>query len=157
MNMAAPEVEVKRWYVSVDGSCTPNPGPGGYGVVVDHDGKVTEFVGGEADTTNNRMELMGAIVALEQLPAGSNIRLSSDSQYVIEGITRRVPKWEANGWRTANGKPVKNQDLWLLLLDVSQRHEVEWRWVRGHQGDPGQERADTLAREEAERQRTGVN
>ena len=147
----APEVDGSAWDVYVDGSCIPNPGPGGYACVVYHTGKETELVGGEAHTTNNRMELMAPIVALETLPARSRITVYSDSTYVIHGITNWIHIWKANGWKNSKRKPVDNQDLWERLDEARQKHDVRWLWIRGHDNVPGHDRADALARAEAER------
>ena len=147
----APEVDGSAWDVYVDGSCIPNPGPGGYACVVYHTGKETELVGGEAHTTNNRMELMAPIVALETLPARSRITVYSDSTYVIHGITNWIHIWKANGWKNSKRKPVDNQDLWERLDKARQKHDVRWLWIPGHDNVPGHDRADALARAEAER------
>ena len=129
-----------------DGACRGNPGPGGWGVVVfTDDGQARELAGAEPDTTNNRMELMGAIQALESLPAGSAVVLYTDSQYVQLGITQWLPQWKRRNWKTADRKPVKNQDLWQRLEAAALAHRVEWRWVKGHSGDAGNERVDALA------------
>lgn len=129
-----------------DGACSGNPGPGGWGVVLRYGGHERELFGGEADTTNNRMELMAAIQALEALTRPVRIRLTTDSRYLMQGITEWLPGWKARGWRTADKKPVKNVDLWQRLEAAMAPHKVEWRWVRGHAGHPENERADALAR-----------
>ncbi|MBM3565877.1 MAG: ribonuclease HI [Alphaproteobacteria bacterium] len=132
--------------IYTDGACSGNPGPGGWGALLrwrDHD---KELFGGEAATTNNRMELMAAIMALEHLKRGAEVRLHTDSLYLKDGITQWIRRWQANGWRTANRKPVKNDDLWRRLVAALERHDVEWHWVRGHAGHPENERADQLAR-----------
>lgn len=137
-----------------DGACSGNPGPGGWGVVIRANGQMSEMYGGEPSTTNNRMELMAAIKALESTPDGAVVTLHTDSQYVKDGLGKWIHGWKRNGWRTADKKPVKNQELWQRLDAANQKHTVEWRWVRGHAGDAGNERADTLARrgcEEAKR------
>ena len=131
--------------VHTDGACSGNPGPGGWGVLVRVDGKEKELHGGEAATTNNRMELMAAIVALESQAKGSKVILHTDSQYVKDGLTKWMAGWKRNGWKTADKKPVKNMDLWQRLDAAVQRHEVHWRWVRGHAGHEMNERADRLA------------
>jgi len=128
-----------------DGACRGNPGPGGWGVVLESGARVKELCGGEPDTTNNRMELMAAIRALEALRKRSRVSLYTDSVYVKSGITQWLPNWVERGWRTAGRKPVKNQDLWQQLAAVAERHEVSWHWVKGHAGHPGNERADKLA------------
>jgi ribonuclease HI len=131
--------------IYADGACKGNPGVGGWGaMLVDGAGK-REIFGGEAQTTNNRMELTAVIRALEALPAATRARVHTDSQYVQQGISSWIHSWKRKGWRTADGKPVKNQDLWRRLDETAQRHHVEWVWVRGHAGDPGNERADELA------------
>ena len=128
-----------------DGACRGNPGPGGWGAVLRCDGHERELSGSERDTTNNRMELMAAIRALEVLKRPCRVRLTTDSNYVRQGITEWLPRWRANGWRTAARKPVKNADLWQRLERAAARHDVQWRWVRGHSGHPENERADRLA------------
>jgi ribonuclease HI len=128
-----------------DGACRGNPGPGGWGVVLRAGTHEKELSGGELLTTNNRMELTAAIEALRALKKPSRVALYTDSTYVRTGITEWVPAWRARGWRTADKKPVKNQDLWEALSEVAARHEVVWHWVRGHSGHPENERADELA------------
>ena len=128
-----------------DGACRGNPGPGGWGVVLEFQDRVKELSGGELDTTNNRMELTAAIRALEALKEPCRVQLFTDSVYLKDGITQWLPNWRKRGWRTANKKPVKNQDLWMALLELVNRHEVSWHWVKGHAGHPGNERADALA------------
>lgn len=134
--------------VYTDGACSGNPGRGGWGVLILSDGAAdpVELCGGEPHTTNNRMELLAAISALEELPAGSVVTLWTDSQYVRNGISSWMAKWKRNGWRTAALQPVKNVDLWQRLDAAASTHQVEWRWVRGHVGVDGNERADELAR-----------
>jgi ribonuclease HI len=136
-----------------DGACSGNPGPGGWGVLVRENGSEKELYGGEAATTNNKMELMAAIVALESQPKGSKVTLHTDSQYVKDGLTKWIIGWKRNGWKTADKKPVKNQDLWVRLDAAASSHKVDWRWVRGHTGDEGNERADALARKGCEEAR----
>ncbi len=132
--------------IYTDGACSGNPGPGGWGALLSYRSRVKEICGGEASgTTNNRMELMAAIAALETLTRPSVVRLHTDSVYVRSGITSWMAKWKRNGWRTADRKQVKNADLWQRLDAAAQRHQVEWLWVKGHAGDPGNERADALA------------
>jgi ribonuclease HI len=131
--------------VYADGACKGNPGPGGWGALLVEGGKETELHGGEPATTNNRMELTAVIRALDSLPAGSRVRLTTDSQYVQLGITEWIHAWKRRGWKTADKKPVKNEDLWKLLDEAARRHKVEWHWVKGHAGHPGNERADALA------------
>ncbi len=136
--------------IYTDGACLGNPGPGGWGALMrgllGEDGLMeSEISGGESDTTNNRMELMAAIVALETVPETSTVRLHTDSKYVKDGITQWITNWKHNGWRTANRKPVKNIDLWQRLDAAVARHEVSWHWIKGHSGHPENERADALA------------
>ncbi len=133
--------------IHTDGACSGNPGPGGWGAVLSYHGKARELSGGEAGTTNNRMELMAAIRALEALSRPSRVRLHTDSTYLKDGITGWIHRWKANGWKTAARKPVKNVDLWQRLEAALASHEVDWHWVKGHAGDPGNERADALARQ----------
>lgn len=131
--------------IYTDGACRGNPGPGGWGVLLQFAGREQELYGGEPDTTNNRMELTAAIKALESLAPGSKAVLITDSEYVRKGINDWMPKWKQNGWRTTAGKPVKNLDLWCSLDSAAERHDLDWQWVRGHSGNPGNERADALA------------
>jgi ribonuclease HI len=128
-----------------DGACRGNPGPGGWGVLLRYNGREKELWGGEAATTNNRMELMAAIRALEALKRPSRVRLYTDSLYVKHGISAWIRDWKRRGWRTADKKPVKNEDLWRRLDELAARHDIEWHWVRGHAGHPENERADELA------------
>ncbi|HEY3515830.1 MAG TPA: ribonuclease HI [Gammaproteobacteria bacterium] len=128
-----------------DGACRGNPGPGGWGVVLKSGGQVKELSGGEPATTNNRMELKAAIEALTALKKPCRVALYTDSNYVRSGITEWLPAWRARGWRTADKKPVKNQDLWEALSALAARHEVSWHWIKGHSGHPENERADELA------------
>ncbi len=134
--------------IHTDGACKGNPGPGGWGAILRAGAHVKEIKGGEPDTTNNRMELMAAIEALNAVRRdGSKIVLITDSVYVRDGITKWLAGWKRNGWKTASKSPVKNADLWRRLDEARNRHDVEWRWVKGHAGDPGNERADELANE----------
>ncbi|HLI12976.1 MAG TPA: ribonuclease HI [Alphaproteobacteria bacterium] len=133
--------------IFTDGACSGNPGPGGWGAILRYRGHERELKGGEAATTNNRMELLAAIHALEALKRRSRVRLHTDSMYLRDGITGWIRRWKANGWRTADRKPVKNLDLWQRLDAALAHHEVSWHWVRGHAGHPENERADALARE----------
>ncbi|MGL5448530.1 MAG: ribonuclease HI [Rhabdaerophilum sp.] len=135
-----------RVEIWTDGACSGNPGPGGWGAVMVYGATEKELSGAEPETTNNRMELMAAISALNALKRPCYVILHTDSQYVKGGITGWIFGWKRNGWRTADKKPVKNVDLWQALDDAIQRHEVEWRWVKGHAGDERNERADELAR-----------
>jgi ribonuclease HI len=128
-----------------DGACKGNPGIGGWGVLLRAKGKERELCGGEPLTTNNRMELMAAISALETLTRPCKVRLHTDSKYVLQGITEWLPGWKQRGWKTASKQPVKNEDLWRRLDDAVTRHHIEWIWVKGHAGHEGNERADALA------------
>ena len=128
-----------------DGACRGNPGPGGWGALLRANGVEKELYGGEAGTTNNRMELMAAIRGLEALKRPSRVRLYTDSIYVMKGITAWIHAWKRKGWRTADKKPVKNEDLWRELDRLAAQHRVEWQWVKGHSGHPENERADQLA------------
>ena len=132
-------------YIYSDGACKGNPGPGGWGALLVADGHRKEICGGEPNTTNNRMEMTAVIRALELLKRPSTVEVHTDSQYVQKGISEWLPGWKQRNWRTASGKPVKNQDLWQRLDALSQQHHVEWRWVRGHNGHTENERADVLA------------
>jgi ribonuclease HI len=131
--------------IYTDGACKGNPGAGGWGALLKFDGRTREIHGGERLTTNNRMEMIAVIRALEALPPGTRARLHTDSQYVKHGITEWIHNWKKRGWRTADGKPVKNEDLWRRLDELAAAHEIEWLWLRGHTGHPGNERADELA------------
>jgi ribonuclease HI len=132
--------------IFTDGACSGNPGPGGWGAILIHGEKEKEISGGEPGTTNNRMELMAAIQALEALKKPCKVELHTDSQYVQKGIGEWIHGWKRRGWRTADGKPVKNDDLWRRLDEARARHDVHWRWVKGHAGHELNERADALAR-----------
>jgi ribonuclease HI len=136
---------LKQVTVFTDGACRGNPGPGGWGAVLEFRGNERELCGGELDTTNNRMEMTAAIRALEALKEPCRVDLHTDSVYLKSGITEWLPGWRARGWRTAARKPVKNQDLWQRLDELTQRHDVAWHWVKGHAGHDGNERADQLA------------
>ena len=131
--------------IYTDGACRGNPGPGGWGVILNYKGTIKELYGAEKHTTNNRMELMAAIQALEILTKPCSVRLNSDSSYVLKGITDWMPNWKKRGWLTAAKTPVKNEDLWRRLDAVIAKHKVEWKWVKGHSGDTGNDRADSLA------------
>ena len=133
-----------------DGACLGNPGPGGWAALLRTRGRERLLAGGEIDTTNNRMELMAAIGALEALTRPCAVVLTTDSRYVMQGIEQWLPKWRANGWRTADKKPVKNQDLWERLSMATGNHRVRWKWVKGHNGHAENERVDQAAREQAE-------
>jgi ribonuclease HI len=132
--------------IFTDGACRGNPGPGGWAAILRYRDTEKELAGGEALTTNNRMEMTAAIVALEALTRPCRVRVYTDSQYLRDGITQWLPGWKARGWRTADKKPVKNIDLWQRLDAAAAPHQVEWLWVRGHAGHPENERADALAR-----------
>ena len=138
-----------------DGACSGNPGPGGWGALLRYNGNERELCGGEEETTNNRMELLAAIEALSALEQPCHVRLTTDSTYVKDGITKWLENWKRNGWKTAAKKPVKNQDLWIRLDEQSSRHRIEWCWVKGHSGHPENERADTLANRGLDRLRSG--
>ena len=133
--------------IFTDGACSGNPGPGGWGAILRYAGVEKELCGGEPATTNNRMELMAAIQALEALKRPMTVRLYTDSEYVKNGITQWIKGWKARGWTTADRKPVKNVDLWQRLDEAAQRHDIQFHWVRGHAGHPENERADALARQ----------
>jgi ribonuclease HI len=132
--------------IYTDGACSGNPGPGGWGALLRWRGNEKELNGGERETTNNRMEMMAAIQALEALKRSAHVRLHTDSTYLRDGITKWIHGWKAKGWKTANKKPVKNIDLWQRLEAALERHQVDWIWVKGHAGHPENERADELAR-----------
>ncbi len=132
--------------IFTDGACSGNPGPGGWGAILRHGATEKELSGGEALTTNNRMELMAAIAALEALKRPSTVTLTTDSTYVRDGISKWLANWKRNGWRTAAKKPVKNEDLWRRLDAAQAPHQVDWRWVKGHAGHAENERCDELAR-----------
>lgn len=132
--------------IYTDGACSGNPGPGGWGVVLHYGGVERELHGGDLATTNNRMELLAAISALEALTRPVPVQLYTDSRYVLDGITKWLPGWQRNGWRTSAKQPVKNVELWQRLVTAMAPHDVSWHWVKGHNGDPGNERADDLAR-----------
>ena len=136
-----------RVTIHTDGACSGNPGPGGWGAILAFGDHARELKGGEAHTTNNRMELMAAIAALEALTRPCEVDLHTDSQYLRDGITAWIKKWKTNGWRTADRKPVKNVDLWQRLDAALARHRVRWHWVKGHAGHDMNERADQLARD----------
>ena len=146
-------MSVDRVIIHTDGACSGNPGPGGYGAILTFGDHEKEISGGEPHTTNNRMELMAAIAALEALKRPCNVDLHTDSQYVQQGISSWIKSWKRNGWRTADKKPVKNVDLWQRLDAALAPHEVHWHWVKGHDGHEMNERADVLARSAIENAR----
>lgn len=135
----------KRVEIYTDGACLGNPGPGGWGAVLIYGGHEKELSGGEPVTTNNRMEIMAAIASLEALKEPCQVAIHTDSQYLRQGITTWLPQWKIRAWKTADRKPVKNQDLWQRLEAATARHSVSWHWVKGHAGHPENERADQLA------------
>ena len=136
----------KRVIIFTDGACSGNPGPGGWGAVLRWGESERELSGGEADTTNNRMELMAAIEALAALTRPMAVDLTTDSEYLRNGIMQWIHGWKRNGWKTAQKKPVKNADLWMRLDELVSRHDISWHWTKGHAGDPMNERVDELAR-----------
>jgi ribonuclease HI len=142
---AAPDTEGKVIHIYTDGACKGNPGPGGWGAVLEYGGTEREMFGGEPATTNNRMELTAVIEALAALKRPCRVVIHTDSQYVQKGITEWINGWKARGWKTAAREPVKNVDLWKKLDEVIRTHEIDWVWVKGHAGDVGNERADALA------------
>lgn len=131
--------------IATDGACKGNPGPGGWGAVIRSGGREKELSGGEPLTTNNRMELTAVIEALNALKRPCAVTLSTDSRYVMDGLTKWIHGWRRNGWKTADRKPVKNADLWQALIEATARHRITWQWVKGHAGHPDNERADRLA------------
>lgn len=147
---------MKSIEIHTDGACLGNPGPGGWAALLRFNGSERELSGGEAQTTNNRMELMGAIAALEALKEPCTVVLHSDSKYVLQGISEWMPGWKRKGWKTSGGGAVKNQDLWQRLDAARLPHRIVWQWVKGHAGHPENERVDALARAQAERFRSGA-
>jgi ribonuclease HI len=141
--------ELSHVEIATDGACKGNPGPGGWGVLIRMRSREKELSGGEKLTTNNRMELMAAIEGLNALKRPCRVTLSTDSRYVMDGLTKWIHGWRKNGWKTADKKPVKNADLWQALIDAAAPHRVEWVWVKGHAGHPDNERADKLASDAA--------
>ncbi|WP_258240602.1 MULTISPECIES: ribonuclease HI [Pseudidiomarina] len=139
----------KKVHIYTDGSCLGNPGPGGYGIVIEYGKHHKELSAGFRLTTNNRMEMLAAVKALEALNQPCEVTLTSDSQYLKDGIQKWIHNWKLNGWRTAAKKPVKNADLWRALDAATQRHSIHWKWVKGHAGHPQNERCDELARQAA--------
>ena len=145
----------ERVEIYTDGACKGNPGPGGWGALLRYRGKERELWGGEPNTTNNRMELMAAIQALEALKRPCRVTLTTDSRYLQQGVTEWLANWKRRGWKTAGRQPVKNVDLWKRLDEAMSRHDIEWHWVRGHTGHPENERADRLANRAIEALRKG--
>jgi ribonuclease HI len=141
--------ELSHVEIATDGACKGNPGPGGWGVLIRMGTREKELSGGEKLTTNNRMELMAAIEGLNALKRPCRVTLSTDSRYVMDGLTKWIHGWRKNGWKTSDKKPVKNADLWQALIDAAAPHRVEWVWVKGHAGHPDNERADKLASDAA--------
>ena len=141
---------MKQVEIFTDGACKGNPGPGGWGAVIRYGKHAKEICGGEIDTTNNRMELLAAINALNVLVEPCEVLLHTDSKYVLDGITRWVEGWKRNGWKNACKQPVRNAELWHKLIDAAERHEIEWHWVKGHSGNEGNDLADKLASAAAE-------
>ena len=141
--------ELPHVEIATDGACKGNPGPGGWGAVIRMGNKEKELSGGEPLTTNNRMEMTAAICGLNALTKPCRVTLSTDSRYVMDGLTKWIKGWQRNGWKTADKKPVKNADLWQALLDAATPHRIEWVWVKGHAGHPENERADRLASDAA--------
>ena len=141
--------ELPHVEIATDGACKGNPGRGGWGALLRFGTKEREMSGAENPTTNNRMELMAAIKSLEALKQPCRVTLSTDSRYVMDGLTKWIHGWQKNGWKTADRKPVKNAELWQALLAASKRHRIEWKWVKGHAGHPDNERADRLASDAA--------
>lgn len=141
--------ELPHVEIATDGACKGNPGPGGWGALIRHGAREKELSGGEPLTTNNRMELMAAIQGLNALKKPCRVTLSTDSRYVMDGLTKWVKGWLKNGWKTADKKPVKNAELWQALIAAAEPHRVEWKWVKGHAGHPDNERADKLASDAA--------
>ena len=149
--------KLKHIDIFTDGSCLGNPGPGGYGAVIRYKHHEKELSEGFECTTNNRMEMLAAIVALESLKEPCEVILTSDSQYLRQGVSQWIHGWKKNGWKTSNKKPVKNKDLWLRLDEMQQRHQIQWLWVKGHAGHPENERCDTLARIAAKNNPTKID
>ena len=143
--MTEATTELTHVEIATDGACKGNPGPGGWGALIRSGTSERELSGGEADTTNNRMELMAAIEGLNALKRPCRVTLSTDSRYVMDGLTKWLKGWQRNGWKTAAKQPVKNEDLWRALVAAAAPHRIEWQWVKGHAGHPDNERADRLA------------
>ena len=137
---------LKSVEIFTDGACSGNPGPGGWAAILRYQNKQKEIFGAEKNTTNNRMELRAVIEALKSLKSPCHVLLSTDSQYVMKGFTEWLPGWIARNWKSSDKKPIANQQLWQELLDLSVRHQIEWKWIKGHNGHPENERCDALAR-----------
>ncbi len=150
------DTEVTVVDIFTDGACSGNPGPGGWGAILRYGATEKELFGGENQTTNNRMEMMAVIQALEGLKRPVKVRIHTDSRYVMEGMTKYVPGWQRNGWKTADKKPVKNIDLWERMVMAAKPHSLEWFWVKGHAGHAENERADQLARDGIAQVRAGA-
>lgn len=150
------QTSMKKIQIHTDGACLGNPGPGGWAALLSYGDSERELAGADPDTTNNRMELMAAIMALETLSEPCDVVLHTDSQYVRQGITEWMPGWLRRNWKNSAGQPVKNRDLWERLSAASSRHRIDWRWVKGHSGDPGNDRVDELARDQAIRVKQGA-
>jgi ribonuclease HI len=150
-----PTTEQKKIEIYTDGACSGNPGPGGWGAVLRFQGKEREISGGNRSTTNNQMELQAAIEALKALKESCVVDLYTDSQYLRQGITQWIHNWKKNGWKTADKKPVKNQELWVQLDELVKTHSINWHWLKGHAGHPENERCDELARNEIDRLKSG--
>ena len=147
--MSEVPAELTKVEIATDGACKGNPGPGGWGVIIRSGTRERELSGGESLTTNNRMELMAAIEGLNALKRPCHVTLSTDSRYVMDGLTKWIKGWQKNGWKTAAKQPVKNADLWQALIAAAKPHRIEWLWVKGHAGHPDNERADKLASDAA--------
>ncbi len=145
---------MKQVTLITDGACSGNPGPGGWAAILRYGPHERVLSGGEAETTNNRMELMAVIEGLKRLKEPCRVHVVTDSRYVLDGWNQWLPRWQANRWKTSDRKPVKNQDLWQALVNAAAPHQLDWEWVRGHQGHADNERADQLAREALERMQT---
>lgn len=145
------EAEDNVVQIFTDGACSGNPGPGGYGAILKYGGEQKELSGCDPNTTNNRMELIAVIEGLRRLKRPCKVRILTDSRYVVKGMTEWAPRWVMRNWKTSQGKPVLNSDLWLKLLELSERHDIEWHWVMGHSGHPENERCDQLARKAIEK------
>ena len=145
--MIVAESDLQLVEIFCDGACSGNPGPGGYGAILRYGGSLKELSGGARDTTNNRMEMTAAIEALRQLKRPCRVSITTDSQYLVKGMTEWIEGWQRKGWRNSKKEPVLNKDLWELLLDLTKSHSVQWKWVKGHAGHTENERCDQLARE----------